>query len=66
MAPDGAMVDNIQEIKGIRSRRPIDRKRGPIDGRILILLAYGDLLMPETQIKLEAVRQELKDFVRQQ
>ena len=41
MAPDGAATDNIQELKGITSRQPIDRKDGPADGRISKLLVYG-------------------------
>ena len=48
----GAMAGNIQELNGIMSRKPIERKRGPIGDRIAKLLVYGDQLMPETQIKL--------------
>ena len=35
MAPGGARADNIQELKGIAGRRPIDRNRWPIADRIL-------------------------------
>ena len=39
MLPDGATTHNIQQLNGIMGRKPIDRKRGPIDARILKLLA---------------------------
>ena len=30
IAPDGHATDNIQELKGVMSRHPIDHKRGPV------------------------------------
>ena len=66
MAPDGAITAKIQGLKDLMIRQPIDRKRGSIDGRILKLLRYGDQLMPEKHSKIEAIWQELKDFVRRQ
>ena len=38
MAPYGAMADDIQELKCIVGRNPIERKRGPIEGRTPKLL----------------------------
>ena len=37
----GAMTDNIQELRGLTSRRPMGRKRSSTNGRILRLLIYG-------------------------
>ena len=59
MVSEGAAADNIQELKGIMSMRPIDRKKGPFDDRTWKLLVYGDQLMPDTQIKIEEIRQSL-------
>ena len=66
MVLDGAMRDNIPELKGIMSRKPIDRKRGPVDDRIPKLLVYGDQQTHETQFKIEEIRQSLNDLVRHQ
>ena len=64
MASDGAMAHKIQELKDSMSRRPIDRKRGPIVGEIWRLLIYGDQQMHGAEIKIVEIRQHLKDFER--
>ena len=46
MAPVGAATDDIQELKGVMRRQPVDHKRGPFAKRILKLLVYGGQLIP--------------------
>ena len=48
------------------SIQPIDRKRRPIEDKILKLLVYGGQQMHGAQIIIEDIRQALKDFARQQ
>ena len=60
------MAKNIQHLQGLMSRRPVDRKAGTTSGRILEHLIYGQNQMPETQIKIEIIRETLEDFARKQ
>ena len=63
MVSDGVTTGDIPELNGMMSRKPIGRKRGPIDDRISKLLVRGDQLMPETQLKIGKIGPSLKDFV---
>ena len=56
MVTDGAMAGGDQGLEDLMSRKPIDHKREPAEGRILKLLVYGDRQMRESQIKIGAVR----------
>ena len=38
----GATAEKIQDLKDSMGRQPIDRKRGPVEGGTLKLLARGD------------------------
>ena len=51
-----AAAEKIQELKDLTRRQPVDRKRGRSRGGSK-LLAYGGQQMPETQIKIEEIRQ---------
>ena len=62
MAPEGIIAANIQQLKDLIRRQPIDHKRGPTEDKILKLLAYGDHQMPATKIKIGDIRQSLNDF----
>ena len=64
MAPGGATTHNIQQLKGILNRQPIDRKLGPVADRISKLLVYGDQQMPDAQIKIGEIGKSINDFAR--
>ena len=57
---------NIHQLHGLISRKPIGHKRAPIEGKISKLLAYGDQQMPETQVRLCEIRSALGEFAHQQ
>ena len=63
---DGATTGNIQELRGLMSSNPIDRKGGSDGGVISKQLIYGDKQMPDTQIKIERISESPNDFVRKQ
>ena len=60
---DGADTQKIQELEGLITRRPVDRKRGPIGGEILKLLVFGDQQCPIDQVRIGGKREDLLDFV---
>ena len=62
----GVATATMQELHNLMTRPTIDRKRGPIEGKISKLLAYGDPQMPGAQIKIGEIGQSIKDFVRRQ
>ena len=64
-ASDGDTAGKIQDLNDLMRRKPIDRKRGPIAGGILKLLVDGNRQTHGAQIKIEEIRQSLKDFARQ-
>ena len=57
-----AKAKKIQELKGLMARQPIGHRRGPIEGKILKLLVYGDQQIPENQIRIGEIRKSLTEF----
>ena len=51
MVSGGFAAGNIQELRGLTSRKSIDQKGGAASGRVPRKLIYGDRQMPETQVK---------------
>ena len=63
---DEADTMNIQDLGDLIRRKPIDRKRGPIEDKILKLLVYGGQKMRENQVIVGEIRQDLEGFVGRQ
>ena len=57
---------NIQQLKGLVFRHPIDRKPGPIEDKILKLLVFWDQQIPGTQVRIGEIRESLKEFAHRQ
>ena len=58
MVSEGPMAKNIQELRGLMSRKPIGRESGTIGGRIPRQLIFGGNQMPDTQIIIGRIREE--------
>ena len=57
---------NIQQLKGLVRSQPIDRKRGPIENKILKLLGHGDQQMPGGPSSIGDIRKALWGFALRQ
>ena len=66
LVPSGAMAPNIREFQGLTNRHPIGRKCDSMSARVLKQLIRRVGQMPETRVKLDRIREALKDFIRRQ